>query len=65
MKKILVVVMLLPYNLFSKIGKTMVFKAEGEVAARLNRYFVDSAYLSSYDTRRQFFFGINEALILK
>lgn len=65
---------LVPYNLFKKIKNRMVFKAEGEVAARLNRYFVDSAYwsmqgndvyLSSFNTRRQFFFGIDEKLIQK
>lgn len=65
---------LVPYNLFKKIKNKMVFKAEGEVAARLNRYFIDSAYwslqgndvyLSSFNTRRQFFFGIDEKLIQK
>lgn len=64
--------MLMPYSQFSKIGKYMVFKAQGSVAARLNRYFTDSAYysiqrnqvyLSSYNTRRLFYFGINEDLI--
>ena len=66
--------LLFPYSEFQRIGKAMVFKAEGDVAARLNRYFIDSAYLSierngvylsSYNTRRQFTFGINESLIQK
>lgn len=50
----------------------MVFKGEGYIAARLNRYFIDSAYysiqgnqfyLSSHNTRSLFYFGINEDLI--
>lgn len=62
----------MPFSQFEKIGKIMVFKASGQQAARLNRYFVDSAfysaqgnqvYLTSYNTRRLFFFGINEDLI--
>ncbi|MDO9181856.1 MAG: hypothetical protein Q7U04_05585 [Bacteriovorax sp.] len=66
--------LLLPYNLFQKIGNKMIFKAEGKIAANLNRYFVDSAYLSmqnnevflsSINTQRQFVFGINENLIQK
>lgn len=66
--------LLVPYNLFKKIKNKMVFKAEGEVAMKLNRYFIDSAYwstqgqevyLSSFNTRRQFFFGIDEDLIRK
>lgn len=65
-------IMLFPYSEFQKIGDKMVFKAEGNLAAKLNQYFNDSAYLSmqrnqaylsSYNTRRQFFFGINENLI--
>lgn len=63
---------LMPLAQFNKIGKYMVFKGEGKVAARLNRYFIDSAYysiqrnlvyISSYNTRRLFYFGINEDLI--
>lgn len=66
--------LLFPYNLFKKVGNIMVFKAEGQVAARLNRYFVDSAYLSiernevylsAYNTRGLFYFGIDEKLIQK
>lgn len=66
--------LLMPYSQFQKIGKLMVFKGEGQVAARLNRAFIDSAYysiqrnqvyLSSYNTRRLFYFGINEDLIQK
>ncbi len=66
--------LMLPYNMFQRIDKVMVFKATGEMAARLNRYFSDSAYLSmqrnqvyisAYNTRRLFYFGINESLIQK
>lgn len=62
----------MPYAQFQKIGKLMVFKAEGRVAARLNRHFIDSAYysiqrnqvyLSSANTRGLFYFGISEDLI--
>jgi hypothetical protein len=65
-------ILLFPWSQFQKIGDKMVFKAEGPLAARLNQYFIDSAYLSmqrnqaylsSYNTRRQFFFGIDEKLI--
>lgn len=65
---------LMPYNLFQKIDNEMVFKATGNTATRLNRYFIDSAYLSiqrnqvylsSYNTRRLFFLGITENLIQK
>lgn len=58
----------------AKIGKYLVFKAQGAQAAKLNYYFIDSAYysaqgnqvyLSSYNNRRQFYFGINEDLIQK
>ncbi|MFA6236979.1 MAG: hypothetical protein WC635_06590 [Bacteriovorax sp.] len=64
--------LLMPLDQFVKIGKYLVFKGEGQVAARLNRHFIDSAYfsaqgnqayLSSYNTRRLFYFGINEDLI--
>jgi|GEM_PF-782967 len=64
--------LLFPWSQFQKIGNKMVFKAEGALAAKLNQYFIDSAYLSmqgnqaylsSYNTRRFFFFGINENLI--
>jgi hypothetical protein len=63
---------LMPFNQFQKNEKLMVFKAQGPVAARLNRYFIDSAYysiqgnqvyLSAYNTRGLFYFGINEDLI--
>ncbi len=65
-------ILLFPWSQFQKIGDKMVFKAEGAIAAKLNQYFIDSAYLSmqgnqaylsSYNTRRLFFFGINENLI--
>lgn len=65
-------VLRLPWSQFKKIGDKMVFKAEGALAAKLNQYFIDSAYLSmqgnqaylsNYNTRRLFFFGINENLI--
>lgn len=66
--------LLMPYAQFQKIDSEMILKATGDVAARLNRHFIDSAYLSmqrnqvylsSYNTRRLFFFGINEKLIQK
>lgn len=62
----------IPMNLFSKVGDLQVFKLKGAAAARLNRYFIDSAYvsiqggrmyLSSYNTRREFYLGIQDALI--
>lgn len=64
--------LLMPVAQFTKIKKLWVFKATGSVATRLNRYFKDSAYysiqgnqvyLSAYNTRNLFFFGINEDLI--
>lgn len=64
----------IPMNLFQKIGDVQVFKLKGSAAAKLNRYFTDSAYvsilggrvyLSSYNTRREFFFGIQDSLIQK
>ncbi len=64
--------MFITYAAFIKIGSKLVFKREGIKAAELNRYFNDSAYvsmqrgevyLSSYNTRRQFFFGLEENLI--
>jgi hypothetical protein len=63
-----------PFEQFKKAGNMMVFKAEGVLADSLNRYFNDSAYLSmqrnaayisAYNTRRLFFFGIDESLIQK
>lgn len=57
---------------FKKIGDTQVFKLTGSAAAKLNRFFTDSAYvslqggdvfLSSYNTRREFTFGIKDNLI--
>ncbi|MBY0415962.1 MAG: hypothetical protein K2Q18_17455 [Bdellovibrionales bacterium] len=57
-----------------KIEGKLIYKLTGSSAAKLNRYFTDSAYvsiqrgkvyLSSYNTRRQFFFGIDEDLIKK
>lgn len=65
-------ILLFPWSQFQKIGDKMVFKAEGSTAAKLNQHFIDSAYLSmqgnqaylsNYNTRRLFFFGINENLI--
>lgn len=61
-------------DLFQKIGNIQVLKLKGTEAAKLNRYFLDSAYLriqsgkvylSSYNTRREFFFGIEDSLIQK
>lgn len=66
--------LLFPYNQFKKIREKMVFRADGVIADRLNRYFKDSVYwstqenqvyLSAYNTRGLFFFGINEKLIQK
>ncbi len=66
--------LLFPYNQFKKIREKMVFRADGIIADRLNRYFNDSVYwstqenqvyLSAYNTRGLFFFGINEELIQK
>jgi hypothetical protein len=63
---------LIPYNQFKNIKGVMVFKAEGALADKLNKYFNDSAYvtiesdevyLSAFNTRRQFFFGVNQKLI--
>jgi hypothetical protein len=57
---------------FTKVGDTQVFKLSGSAAAKLNRFFTDSAYvslqggdvfLSSYNTRREFTFGIKDNLI--
>ena len=54
------------------VGDTEVFKVTGSAAAKLNRFFIDSAYvdlqggdayLSSYNTRREFTFGIKSDLI--
>lgn len=62
----------IPMKDFKKMGSKLVFKLEGSSAARLNSYFIDSAYvsmqrgdayLSSYNPRRQFFFGLEENLI--
>jgi len=62
----------IPMKDFQKIRDTQVFKLKGSAAAKLNRYFTDSAYvslqggrvyLSSYNTRREFFFGIQDNLI--
>lgn len=64
--------LLFPWSQFQKIDDKMVFRAQGALAAKLNQYFVDSAYLSmqrnqaylsSYNTRRLFFFGINENFV--
>ena len=62
----------IPFQLFKKVGDVQVFKLTGSSAANLNRYFIDSAYvsiqggrvyLSSYNTRREFYFGIKDSLI--
>jgi hypothetical protein len=62
----------LPISTLQKIGTTLVFKLKGAKARKLNQYFVDSAYvsiqrggvyLSSYNTRSEFYFGIKEELI--
>lgn len=65
---------LIPMELFQKISEKLVLKLTGAQAAKLNRYFVNSAYvsiqrnkvhLSSYNILNQFFFGISEDLIKK
>lgn len=64
--------LIIPMNLLNPVRDGLVFKRTGAAAARLNRYFTDSAYvliqgggayLSSYNTRREFSFGIKESLI--
>lgn len=64
--------LVIPMSLLNPVGDVLVFKRTGVLAARLNRYFTDSAYvliqgggayLSSYNTRREFSFGIKESLI--
>lgn len=64
----------LPMSSMQKIGDILVFKLKGSKARKLNQYFNDSAYvsiqragvyLSSYNTRSEFYFGINEGLIKK
>lgn len=64
--------MSIPMDRFVKVGEFLVFKVKGSEAAKLNKYFIDSAYLSiqrgrvylsSYNTRREFFFGIQDAMI--
>ncbi|MBC7712365.1 MAG: hypothetical protein H7177_03445 [Rhizobacter sp.] len=62
----------IPMKGFQKIGDVQVYKLKGTAAAKLNRYFVDSAYvslqngkvyLSSHNTTREFFFGIPDNMI--
>ena len=62
----------IPMKDFQKIGELQVYKLKGASAAKLNRYFVDSAYvslqngkvyLSSHNTTREFFFGIPDNMI--
>lgn len=62
----------LPFSSLQKIGDILVFKLKGARARKLNQYFIDSAYvsiqrggvyLSSYNTRSEFYFGIREELI--
>lgn len=64
----------LPVSTLQKIGDILVFKLKGAKARKLNQYFIDSAYvsiqrggvyLSSYNTRSEFYFGIREDLIKK
>ncbi len=61
-----------PMSLFQKTGEMQVMKLKGSAAARLNRLFMDSAYVSiqggrmylnSYNTKREFYFGIQDSLI--
>ncbi|MBC7427806.1 MAG: hypothetical protein H7336_04280 [Bacteriovorax sp.] len=62
----------IPMKSFQKIGDVQVYKLKGTDAAKLNRYFIDSAYvslqngkvyLSSHNTTREFFFGIPDNMI--
>jgi len=62
----------MPISLMQKIGDVWVYKLKGAKARMLNQFFVDSAYvaiqrngvyLSSYNTRSEFYFGIKEGLI--
>lgn len=64
----------LPVSSLQKVGDILVFKLKGAKARKLNQYFIDSAYvsiqrggvyLSSYNTRSEFYFGIREELIKK
>ena len=64
--------LLIPVKLLTKINDVIVFKLKGAKARKLNQYFVDSAYvstqrnevyLSSVNTRSEFYFGIKEKLI--
>ncbi len=64
--------LLLPIKLLTKVNDVMVFKLKGAKARKLNQFFVDSAYvstqrnevyLSSVNTRSEFYFGIKEKLI--
>jgi hypothetical protein len=59
-------------KLFKQVGNSQVMKLSGSAAAKLNRFFTDSAlvtlqggdvFLSSNNTRREFSFGIKDELI--
>jgi hypothetical protein len=62
----------IPMKNMQLIGDLQVFKVKGAKARKLNQYFIDSAYvrmqngqmyLSSYNTRSEFYFGIKDQLI--
>lgn len=64
----------IPMSLFEMSNVNQILKLSGSEAAKLNRYFTDSAYmtfqrgqahLSSYNTRREFIFVIRDSLIQK
>ncbi len=64
--------LLVPIKALTKVNDIFVFKLKGAKARKLNQYFVDSAYvstqrneayLSSANTRSEFYFGIKEKLI--
>lgn len=64
--------LVIPMSLLTPVNGVLVFKRTGALAAKLNGHFTDSAYvsmqrggvyLSSYNTRREFYFGIKESLI--
>lgn len=64
--------LLIPIKALTKVNDILVFKLKGVKARKLNQYFIDSAYvstqrnqvyLSSANTRSEFYFGIKETLI--
>lgn len=65
-------ILLIPIKLLTRVNDVLVYKLKGAKARKLNQYFIDSAYvstqrnevyLSSANTRSEFYFGIKEKLI--